>query len=493
MEEPPDIILFFQTAYCTHFQHVPKGKQAGNHQMKTKSILRKIYDPNLGSVETASGRMTLWNVFLPMFLELFLVNLMGTVNTFILSYYSDDAVAAVGSAGQFVSMVNTFYTVISSGCSIVMSQEIGAGRKKAASESAFCALVCMAGISVLCSILLSANARAMMTMLNIRGEVLDEAAAYYRITISFSFVYGLNSILYAIFKSNGYPKYSVFANLCMNGINAALNYIVVFHPEHAVAQGVRGIAWSYCIAMLCAHLVAQFLLHRARLSLRLTGHSLRSLRKILVILKIGVPGGISSLSYSVSQLVTTAIIATIGVKAISTKIYVSNIVFYVYCVGLSLGLASSLLTSWLCGAGKYEQAYRLNLQNLKVTVALNAVLSLLFFLFGSPLLRIFTDDPEILRTGRVLLGLDIFVELFRAFNHIEANSLQGAGDVVFPMRIAIFSCWSISILLSWLFGIQMHLGLAGCWIAFALDEMFRGLNYLHRWRSRKWQGMTVRE
>lgn len=58
------------------------------------------------------------------------MNLMSTVNTFTLSFYSDEAVAAVGSAGQFMGMILNFYSVISTGASIVISQNLGAKRKK---------------------------------------------------------------------------------------------------------------------------------------------------------------------------------------------------------------------------------------------------------------------------------------------------------------------------------------------------------------------------
>lgn len=66
------------------------------------------YDKTLGTVETSQGTMTLTKVFIPFFLEMFLMNFMQTVNTFMLSYFSDNAVAAVGAAGQFSSMIYTF-------------------------------------------------------------------------------------------------------------------------------------------------------------------------------------------------------------------------------------------------------------------------------------------------------------------------------------------------------------------------------------------------
>lgn len=434
--------------------------------------------------------MTLSKVFFPFFLEMFLMNLMSTVNTFTLSFYSDEAVAAVGAAGQFMGMIITFYTVISTGASIVISQNIGAGKTKSASDAAFCALTVSASLSFLISFLLGFAARPLMSLMNISGDVLDYAASYFGICIRFSFLQAVTSVSSAIFKSCGRPKISVCVSLGMNGINALLNYLVIFRPIEIPLHGVTGIAWSYAISTACAAVTMLILLARIPLGLDFRHKSRESFRMIRKVLRVGIPGGISSLSYSISQVVTTSIIALVGVSAVSAKIYVSNLVFYVYVFGMSLGLSTSLMIGWLTGAGRYEQAYRLNLQNLRITIVLNGTLSLLLFLFGNPLLGIFTSDPEILAMGHGLLLIDVLVEIFRGFNHIEENSLRGSGDVVFPMVVSMISCWTMSVLFSYLLGVRLGLGLAGCWIAFAMDEAFRGINYFRRWRSRKWMKKT---
>lgn len=87
------------------------------------------YDKTLGTVETSQGTMTLTKVFIPFFLEMFLMNFMQTVNTFMLSYFSDNAVAAVGAAGQFSSMIYTFYSVIGTGVSIVLCHHLAQEKK----------------------------------------------------------------------------------------------------------------------------------------------------------------------------------------------------------------------------------------------------------------------------------------------------------------------------------------------------------------------------
>ena len=66
------------------------------------------YDKTLGTVETSQGTMTLTKVFIPFFLEMFLMNFMQTVNTLKLTNFSDNADAALGAASQFSSIINTF-------------------------------------------------------------------------------------------------------------------------------------------------------------------------------------------------------------------------------------------------------------------------------------------------------------------------------------------------------------------------------------------------
>ena len=99
---------------------------------------------------------------------------------------------------------------------------------------------------------------------------------------------------------------------------------------------------------------------------------------------------------------------------------------------------------------------------------------------------LFTSSTEIIEMTSTIFLIDIAVEFGRAFNHVENNSLNGAGDVVFPMIVSIVSAWCMSILFSYILGIKCGLGLEGCWIAFAMDEIFRGMLFFHRFRSKKW-------
>lgn len=158
-------------------------------------------DPEVMSVDTREGRLTLGALFVPLFIEQLLMNLMGTVNTLVLGRYSDEAVAAVGAANQVVTLVFTFYAVISGGTSIVISHRLGAGKRKEASDAAFTSLLFSGALSFVCGIVLAAFAHPVMAMLNLQGEVLFMAVRYFRIVIGFSFMQGIISAASAILRS----------------------------------------------------------------------------------------------------------------------------------------------------------------------------------------------------------------------------------------------------------------------------------------------------
>jgi putative MATE family efflux protein len=454
--------------------------------------MRRLIDTEVTQVRTAEGRViTLRQLFVPYFIEQLLMNLMGTVNTLVLGHYSDDAVAAVGAAGQVMGLIYTFYAVVSGGASIIISHRLGEGSQKRASDAAFAAIVMGGVLSLAVSLCLFPFSGLLMQKLNLEGDVLQMATQYFRICILTSVLQGVMSAVSAVLRSYGKPVPAVACSIFMNAVNAVLNCIVVFRPFETPFHGASGIAVSGVISRSMALVLICICLVKSRLNLDLVHKRFRDLSCVRGILRVGMPGGISNLSYSLSQVVSTSILAILGTTALSAKIYISTIVFYVYVIGMSLGLSTAILIGWMTGAGEYEKAYRLNQQVLKIAITLNITLSLCMFLAYRPLMGLFTSNTEIIQMARGIFLIDIFVEIGRGFNHVEDNSLRGAGDVVFPMTVAIISCWCMSILFSYILGIRCGMGLYGCWIAFMMDEMFRGMLLWRRFRSRKWMRKRI--
>ena len=67
------------------------------------------------------------------------------------------------------------------------------------------------------------------------------------------------------------------------------------------------------------------------------------------------------------------------------------------------------------------------------------------------------------------------------------KTLITTGDIYSPVIVGVVSQWLIGAGLSFLFAMILGWGLAGTWIAMALDEVTRGLIFIGRFRSGKWK------
>lgn len=450
-------------------------------------------DKSLMSIESADGmKLSLISLSIPILFETTLRNLMNTVNTYILSYHTETAAAAVATASQLQRLLMIFYTVISSGVTVIVAQNLGAGNRKRAGEAAAISVAFCFLISLAIGIVGSIFSREIMIWMNLEGELLDEATKYFSIVSAFNFTQTMITVFAAITRSYGKTRINFVVALLMNALNAGLNCLVVFRPFELPFYGIEGVAQTRIIAEAIALTVNIILVFRAKIEFAWKSVLKPKLELIGEIVRYGVPSGIGSVSYSISQTLSTRIMASTGALALTTKSYVTSIVFFSYLISVSMGQASSVLVGQLVGKGDADKAFRMGKQNVKIAVFCNIVFSTILWLFAEPLLGTFNiSNPEIIELGKTVMFIDIFVEIGRAMNNVEENSLRASGDVIFQAIVAISSCWLMSVGFCQILGVWCGLGLMGCWIAFAMDECSRGLTYMIRWNSKKWMDKRI--
>jgi Na+-driven multidrug efflux pump len=113
--------------------------------------------------------------------------------------------------------------------------------------------------------------------------------------------------------------------------------------------------------------------------------------------------------------------------------------------------------------------------------------SVLLAIAGPGLLRLFTENEEIIKMGVWVLVVDVVLEVGRTSNIFAGSTLRATGDTFYPFVVGVIFQWSIAVGLSYVIGIPLGYGLVGMWIGFALDENIRGVILMRRWRSGKWR------
>ncbi len=211
------------------------------------------------------------------------------------------------------------------------------------------------------------------------------------------------------------------------------------------------------------------------------------MREVGNLLRIGLPSAGENMSYQAQQVVLTYFINMIGTQALTTRMYVVNTVMFVYVFCICIAQSGSIVIGHLVGDHKYYASYKLGWYGLRVALVITLVLSMIFAFAGREILTLLTDNPEVIALGCSVLLIDIAVEAGKVSNIYYTNVLRSVGDVNFPFYVGITIQWLVGVFFGWFFGLHLGWGLIGMWWAFFLDEGIRGLIFIWRWRSKRWQ------
>ncbi|MDR4887089.1 MATE family efflux transporter [Fredinandcohnia sp. QZ13] len=433
-------------------------------------------------------KLTLFALTWPIFIELLLHMLMGNADTLMLSMYSDNSVAAVGVSNQILSLIIVMFGFIATGTAVLVAQHFGANNEKSAAEVAVVSIFANLVFGLVLSLVVFVWSKDLLLLMDLPAELLDEADSYLRIVGLFSFLQALIMTIGAVIRSYGFTRDTMYVTIGMNILNVIGNYIFIFGPFGLPVLGVEGVAISTSFSRLVGLLVIAYLLIK-RVKHGLHFKKIFRLPRVHLqnLLKIGIPSAGEQLSYNSSQMIITYFVTIMGTQALTTKVYAQNLMMFIFLFSIAISQGTQILIGQMIGARQINDAYKRALKSLKLAIFISAAMAIVFSFFKEPLLSIFTDNQDIIKTGGVLILLTIILEPGRAFNLVLINALRAAGDVKLPVYMGILSMWGICVPIAYVLGIHFELGLVGVWISFIVDEWVRGIVMLWRWRSRAWE------
>ncbi len=423
----------------------------------------------------------------PIFIETLLVMLLGAVDTFMLSYYSDNSVAAVGMVNQIMNLAFLLFQVIALGTSVLCSQYLGAKEDKKIVQVVGISLLTNTIIGIAVSCILFYFAKSMLLLMGLRPELMSDGVGYMQIAGSCAFFQAISMTLSASFRSANKAHFPMMVILVVNVLNFIGNYGLIFGKLGMPKMGVEGAALATSICRGISVVLLLILLFKRHIrKFPMEWFKPFPFPEMKNLFKIGLPSAAEQVSYSLSQVIIVYFINFISNEALTTRTYCMNLIMFTYLLTLSFGQSGAIVIGHLTGEGKTKAAFVLGKYGIKVSVFLSAFFSLLLAIGGRFLFPLLTDNEAIIRIGLIILWVDIVLEMGRALNIFLVNSLRSTGDIYFPSIIGLIVMWVVSVGGSYLLGIHWGFGLVGMWCAYVLDENIRGLIFVRRWYSMKW-------
>ena len=368
-------------------------------------------------------------------------------------FASSSAMAAVGATSSLNSLMVNLFLGLSIGCSVVMAHSYGAQDWRRVQDTVhtaiLLALFCGAALILLGLPLLP----VLLGWMDTPADLMDQSVLYMRIVFlgmpaMMAYDFGAG-----ILRAIGDTRRPLFFLTVAGITNACLNvfFVLVFHMD------VAGVALATSISQyLSAGLILRCL---ARPGTRYQLHP-RQLRlhkaTLLQILRVGLPAGIQSVVFSVSNVLIQSSINSFGTLAVAGSTAAANIENFVYTAMNSVYQAALNFTSQNIGAGQKERVPLILRDCLLLVAVIGAILGGLAVLFGRQLLSIYTSDPQVLPYGIDRIHVVCLTYLLCGLMDVACGVVRGMGAAVTPTVVSLTGACGLRIV--WIFTVfgSMH-------------------------------------
>ena len=403
--------------------------------------------------------------------------------------------AAVSGVNIIDNINNLFiiaFVALCTGGTVVVSQYIGradANGTRTTSRQLYYT-VFIAAILVMVPVMILRRNIINLLYGAVENDVMDAASIYLLITAASYPFLGIYNACSALFRSAGNSKIPMYIAFLVNCINIIGNSILIY----GFGLGAEGAAIATFASRLIAAIVLSLMLIRNRSPVGLEGIQKISLNysMILRILKVGIPTGLEASMFQSGRLLTQRIFTVFGTAAIAGNAIASVINSVSFMPGIAFSMGLLTVVGQCMGAGNIESAKQNTIRILKLSWLTLFVISGSILLFLEPLIGIFSLSPEAHTMAKSFLQVHCISMIFGwSFSFVLPNALRASGDARYVMICATVSMFAVRVTLAYFITFTLGVGPLGVWIAMGLDFVVRGICYLYRWKSGKWQEKTV--
>mgnify|MGYP003333894375 CR=1 FL=1 len=424
-------------------------------------------------------------IAVPMFVEMTLAIGVGMVCTALAASVSDVAGAAFAMANHVFSMLFILFRVVGAGLGVVVAQSLGSGRRELADDVARATLGASTWLGLATGLCALLGATPLLQALNAPAAVQVLAAPLLQALAPAMVLDAWNASMSSVLRSHLRAQEALRVIVLTQTVQVGL--ALWWMPSAGLGWGLLGYAAALCVSRVVG-IVAHLWLWREQLQLRPQWSDAWRLRwrSLAEVVRIGLPGAAENVAYRSAFVVSVAVVGSMGASALATQAYVLQISYIAIMASLAVGLSTEIVVGHLVGAGQLHEAHRVVRKSLATGLVLSVSVATVAALSGPWLLRGFSQDPDLLAQGAMLLWWTVLLEPGRTFNLVVINALRAAGDARYPVMAGAASMAVILAGGSWLLGQVWGFGLVGVWIAYAADEWCRGLLMWRRWVQLKW-------
>ena len=437
-------------------------------------------------------------------------SVLAQISYMVMQYIDAAMVGSLGAdASASIGLVSTstwlFWGVCmasATGFSVQVAHHIGAGefgRARSVLRQAFVA-------TALFSILLSAVGMSVSSSLPrwLGGEesIHRNASVYFFIFTLFLPALQFNFLAGGMLRCSGNMRVPSLLNVLMCVLDVVFNFFLIFPSREwqwggfsitvpGAGLGMEGAALGTVTAeTVVAGLMVWYLCTRSKeLALNRERGNCRPTRQVLrKAVRIGLPMGLEHIVICGAQILTTVIVAPLGIFAIAANSFAITAESLCYMPGYGIADAATTLVGQSVGAGRRELARRFARITVASGMAVMGIMGVVMYIAAPLIIGTMTPDAEVLSLGVMALRIEAFAEPMFAAAIVSYGVFVGAGNTLVPSLMNFGSIWAVRLTLA--AALAPSMGLKGVWVAMCIELCFRGAIFLWRLEKGRWLKMV---
>ena len=423
---------------------------------------------------------------------------MQYIDAAMVGHLGAEASASIGLVSTTTWLFWGLCAAVASGFSVQVAHRIGAGDMAGARAVVRQALVATLGFSLLRAAVGAAISGVLPQWLGGDPSIRHDASLYFRIFSLFLPALQMNFLAGGMLRCSGNMHIPSLMGVAMCVLDVVFNFFLIFPTREwdlagltltvpGAGLGVAGAALGTVAAeAVVAGILLRYLWTRSA-ELRLTSErgsfrpQAETLKKAF---RIGFPMCMEHVVICGAQIMTTTIVAPLGVFAIAANSFAVTAESLCYMPGYGIAEAATTLVGQSIGAGRWKLTRRFARMTVVMGMAVMGVMGILMYLFAPQIIGLMTPVGEIRQLGVMALRIEAFAEPMFAASIVAYGVFVGAADTVVPCLMNFFSIWAVRLSLAALLAPAM--GLRGVWIAMCVELCFRGAIFLVRLLRERW-------
>lgn len=399
-------------------------------------------------------------------------------------FLGKNMLAAVGASFPVIFAIISFIIGVTSGFTIVVSQYFGAKKTERVKATISTMYFFVFVFSILATVLSLIFSKDIFLMLNLPKHLLKDATLYFNVYVSGLVLFFGYSGTSAILRGLGDSKTPLYFLIFSTLLNIILDIVLIYFLHFQI----EGVAYATIISQGLAFLFLVIYTYKRNENLRISLDAfIFDFYIFKKAFKIGFPSGIQMIAVSFGMIIISRIVNNFGTNVIAAYAVAMRIDSLGTLPAMSYRQALSSFTGQNVGAGKFNRVIQGYKSSLLQSIIICMIMTLVIVFFGNDLMRLFTDDKEVIRIGtEYLVIVSSFYVLFALlFN--SNGALKGAGDAIVPMFITIFALWVVRIPVAYY--LSGFLGERGVWyavpIGWGVGAVFSTLYFISgRWKNK---------